>query len=270
MNRIANALLDLQQLELMAEHDSSVHRLDPLTKTVVVAAFIICVVSFGRYEVSALIPYIIFPYVITARGGLSQSFILKKSLLFLPFIAMVGFFNPVFDRETVFQSGFISLSGGWISFFSLVTRSLLTIGSAFILVGTTGFIGVCQALRKIGLPSVFTTQLLFLHRYMFVLAEESARASHARELRSCGAKGLGIHSYSSLVGHLLLRTFGKAERIHNAMLSRGFNGEFHARHAAGPGAADYRFMIGWISIFILFRCINIPLLLGNVITGFLS
>jgi cobalt/nickel transport system permease protein len=68
----------------------------------------------------------------------------------------------------------------------------------------TGFTAVCQALEHLGIPRIFTVQLLFLYRYIFVLTEESDRASRARELRSCGKRGHGIRSFGSLVGHLLL------------------------------------------------------------------
>jgi cobalt/nickel transport system permease protein len=143
----------------------------------------------------------------------------------------------------------------------------LTVGGAFVLIGTTGFTPTCQALHRMGMPQVFTTQLLFLYRYIFVLAEEAGRTSLARELRSCGTKGQGIESYRSLIGALLLRTWGRAERIHDAMLARGFNGEFHRVQSNGFGRMETIYCFGWSALFILFRLTNIPLVLGNFITG---
>jgi cobalt/nickel transport system permease protein len=178
----------------------------------------------------------------------------------------VGIFNPVFDREIMLQIGSFGVSGGWISFASILTRSVLTVGAAFILIGVTGFTPVCQALESMGMPKVFAVQLLFLYRYIFVLAEESGRASRARELRSCGKKGLGISSFSSMVGHLLLRTWGRAERIHRAMLARGFTGEFHTTRQSHFGAAEIRFVLGWSTLFIFLRLQNVSQLLGSLIT----
>jgi cobalt/nickel transport system permease protein len=117
-----------------------------------------------------------------------------------------------------------------------------------------------------GMPKVFAVQLLFLYRYIFVLAEESGRASRARELRSCGKKGLGISSFSSMVGHLLLRTWGRAERIHRAMLARGFTGEFHTTSQSHFGAAEIRFVLGWSTLFVFLRLQNVSQLLGSLLT----
>ena len=117
------------------------------------------------------------------------------------------------------------------------------------------------------MPQLFTVQLLFLYRYIFVLTEESARASLARELRSCGSKGQGIQSFGSLVGHLLLRTWQRAERIHKAMLARGFTGEFHASRQTRFGTPEMRFVAAWSTLFIFLRLQNASQLLGSLITA---
>ncbi len=103
------------------------------------------------------------------------------------------------------------------------------------------------------MPQVFAVQLLFLYRYIFVLTEEGSGSSRARELRSCGGKGLGIQSFGSLVGHLLLRTWMRAERIHMAMLARGFTGEFHARQPSRFGGRELLFLLGWSAFFVVLR-----------------
>lgn len=267
MSNITNALLELKQLELLADGNTAIHRLHPLAKTVITFLFITMAVSFNRYELIALFPFFLFPIVMTTRSNLPCLFILKKVALFLPFVLLVGIFNPLFDRTPLLQFGSLTVSGGWISLFSLITRSILTVAAALILIGTTGFSACCQALQRIGIPQVFTTQLLLLYRYLFVLTEEAGRASLARELRSCGAKGQGINSYASLTGGLLLRTWGRAERIHGAMLARGFNGEFPQERIAGFGRADFSYCLAWSALFILFRFNNIPLLLGKLVTG---
>jgi cobalt/nickel transport system permease protein len=243
--------------------------MDARAKVLVTIIFTLCVVSFNRYELTALFPFFIFPVVMISLAGLPPLFILRKIALLFPFVLAVGIFNPVFDREILLQLGSFGISGGWISLASILARSILTVGAAFILVGVTGFTAVCQALERLGMPQVFAVQLLFLYRYIFVLTEESGRASRARELRSCGKKGEGIHSFSSLIGHLLLRTWGRAERIHTAMLARGFTGEFHACRQSSFGAAEIRFVLGWTTLLIFLRWQNVSQLLGSLVTRLL-
>lgn len=270
MASIHSAVLDLKSLDLLANGNSQIHRLDARAKVLVTLVFIICVVSYNRYELAALFPYFIFPAVMISLAGLPPLFILRKIILICPFVLAVGIFNPVFDRETLLQLGPLGISGGWISFASIMARSFLTVGAAFILVGVTGFSAVCQALERLGMPQVFTVQLLFLYRYIFVLTEVSGRASLARELRSCGKKGQGIRSFVSLTGHLLLRTWQRAEHIHEAMLARGFTGEFHACRQSRFGVPEIGFVVIWSTLFIFLRLQNTSQILGSFITRFFS
>jgi cobalt/nickel transport system permease protein len=270
MASIDSAILDLKRLDLLANGDSAVHRLDGRAKVLVTLVFIVSVVSFGRYELAALAPFVIFPVIMIARSGLPPLYIARKIALLCPFVLVVGIFNPVFDRQILVHLGPLGISGGWISFASILVRSLLTVGAAFILVGVTGFTAVCQAIEQLGMPRVFAVQLHFLYRYIFVLTEEARRVSRARELRSFGRKGLEMASYASLTGNLLLRTWERAERIHMAMLIRGFTGEFHTRHTSRFGGKELLFLLGWSALFIVLRVWNIPRFLGTFITGTLS
>lgn len=269
MISINAAVIDLKQLELLADSDSPIHNLDARAKVLVTFVFIVSVVSCSRYELARLLPFFIFPVVMIALANLPPLFLARKIALICPLVLLAGLFNPVFDRTVLYQIGQLGISGGWISLVSLIIRSLLTVGAALILVGTTGFTAVCQALEQLGIPQLFTVQLLFLQRYIFVLADETGRASRARELRSCGKKGLGVVSFGSLVGHLLLRTWQRAEHIHNAMLARGFVGRFHAHRQSRFGASEIGYLLGWSSLFIALRIFDISSAIGMIVSEIL-
>jgi cobalt/nickel transport system permease protein len=125
---------------------------------------------------------------------------------------------------------------------------------------------LCAALGRLGTPRLFVAQLLFLYRYAFVLGGEASRMGTARMLRGgTGSPALAV--YGSLAGHLLLRAFDRAERIHRAMLARGFDGEVRAMRALDWKAADTRFAAGWCAFFALARAVDLPQLLGRALTG---
>jgi cobalt/nickel transport system permease protein len=180
---------------------------------------------------------------------------------------MVGMFNPLLDRQVMLHVGALDITGGWISFASIVVRAVLTVSSALVLVAVTGFPGICAALERMGMPRPFAVQLLFLYRYIFVLAEEGGQMSRARELRTFGTRGRGIKVYGSLIGHLLLRTWMRAERIHMAMLARGFSGVFHTRRDSCFGPREVVFILGWSLFFITARLVPVAHLLG-ALAGF--
>lgn len=269
LTRIEGTVLDFRQFDLLAAGDTAVHRLDPRAKVLVVLVYIVTVVSFGRYEVSAMLPFFFFPLAMLLQAELPMAFMLKKTILVVPFVVMIGISNPYFDRQIQLCLGSIAISGGWLSLASMLVRAVLTVSAAFLLVAITGFTAMCEALRRLGMPEPLVTQLLVMYRYLFVLIDEGTRISSARDLRSCGDKGKGIRSFSALVASLLIRSWERSERITMAMRARGFTGRFRCGQHYHFGVTEYRFVAGWVMLFILLRVINFPLAAGKLISGFI-
>jgi cobalt/nickel transport system permease protein len=142
------------------------------------------------------------------------------------------------------------------------------VGIALTLIAVTGFNAVCMALDKLGTPRVFVVQLVFLYRYIFVLVDEAARMVRARALRTFEGGGSGIKAYGPLVGHLLLRTMNRAQRVYMAMCCRGFDGEIRIMKPLRFGPMEIGFTVGWSALFILMRVYNVPTLMGGVIMEF--
>lgn len=268
MLAIDGSFLDFKQLDLLALRQTAIHRLDPRAKVLTTLCFIVCVVSFDKYEVSAMLPFLIYPVALIALGDLPPGYLLRKVTIVIPFALMIGLFNPIFDRQVVMQVGSIDIWGGWLSCYSILIRAVLTASAAIVLVATTGFPAICEALERLRMPQVFAVQLMFLYRYIFVLTDEGVRIARARQLRTFGRRGLGIRQFGSLAGHLLLRTWERAERVHMAMLARGFCGEVHSsRRQIQFGSKDLLFTGCWIALFLLLRLHNAPQLLGALIMG---
>jgi cobalt/nickel transport system permease protein len=75
-----------------------------------------------------------------------------------------------------------------------------------------------------------------MYRYMFVLVDEGQRLMRAREARSADLAGQRsggsllwrARVTGDMIGTLFLRTYERSERIYQAMLARGYTGEFRA------------------------------------------
>lgn len=267
MSRIEAAFSDLGRLDRLAEGETFVHRLDPLAKVLTTIVYVVCIVSYGKYELSALAPFALYPVWLAAAGGVPPGFIARKVLAVSPFALLVGIWNPLFDQKILLQLGSVGVSGGWVSFFSIMARFVLTVGCAFVLIGVTSFNGLCLGLQRLGTPRVMTVQLLFLYRYLFVLGEEVMRISRARALRSFGGRGMGLKVFSHIVGSLLLRTLDRAERVYQAMLARGFDGEIRLARPVRFGLPEAAFTLGWSAVFILLRLTDVTAYLGRVLAG---
>jgi cobalt/nickel transport system permease protein len=270
MNNIGKNSFDIGRMDALASGDSPLHRLDPRAKLITTLLFIIAVVSFDKYTLSAILPFFIYPIVLISLGGLPYKYLLKKVLIVSPFAILIGIFNPLLDRETLFHIGSIGVSGGVVSFLSILLRFVLTVTAALVLVSLTGFNAVCESLRKFGVPRPFIIQLLFFYRYLFVMTDEAERMVRARSLRAFNSRGMSFRIFISLIGHLLLRTLDRAERIYRAMCCRGFDGHFHIIRSMKIRYPEIIFMSVWVPLFVLFRYTNVPLNLGTFITGILQ
>jgi len=270
MNRrlyiMKSTIADIHTLDALARQDSAVHRIDARIKLLVTAAFIVTVMSVDRYTVLALLPFFIYPVAVASAAGVSFTFLFKRVLAVSPFAVLVGMFNPLFDTTPLIAIYGFTVSGGWLSFVSILLRFFLTVEAALILIAVTGIYGLGKGLRQCGVPQALTTQLLLLYRYLFVLIEESARMVRARELRTFSKRQQGIRLFARLVGALLLRTYDRSLRIHLAMSSRGFEGEIRMSGNNRIRAVDLLFCFGCIALFVCIRTVNITQFFGKVLT----
>lgn len=267
MSNIESALLDIGGFDRLALQDTPIHRRDPRAKVITTLIFILTVVSYGKYDLSGLMPLFVYPAVLIALGNLPAGYLMGKLLVASPFALAVGLFNPILDHSTAMEIGAIQISGGWISYASILLRFILTLSAALILISTTGFNAVCLALERMKTPKLLVIQFMMLYRYIFVLGEEASRLFQAWSLRSVGERRMPMKVFVSLAGQLLLRALDRAQRIHMAMLSRGFDGEIRLLRSLKFGAADVFFVLGWTSFFLVARCWNLPLLLGQTVIG---
>lgn len=266
MGTLEKHFYDIGYLDTLAAGSTMVHRLDPRAKLITTLVFTVMVVSYGKYEISSLVPYVIYPIFLMSAGNLPPGYIFRKILLVSPFAIIVGIFNPILDPDIVLTIGDLSFSGGWVSFASILIRFSLTVGTVMALIAVTGFNDICMALEKLGAPRFFAMQLLFLYRYLFVLMEEAIRMVRARSMRVFNGRGMGVTTYASLLGHLLLRTLDRAQRIYSAMWCRGFDGSIRTTKRLSFGRAEYLFMLVWTLLFVTMRFKNLPLSLGEYVT----
>jgi cobalt/nickel transport system permease protein len=263
MQSIESSLKELLFLDDLSYQDTSVHRLDPRSKIIVTFVFVLSVVSFNRFEIVSLIPYVLYLMFMMGVGRLPVRFFLKRLLVLAPFVIFIGIFNPLFDKRVMVRIGSFGITGGWISFTAILIRYCLTVSAALILIACTGFNALCYGLESMMVPRIFVVQLLLLYRYIFVLTDEVSRMARARSLRTLKGGSIHIKLFVSLVGALLVRTMERAQRIYSAMRARGFDGTIRLTGSLKFRTQDVLFISFWVALFALFRLVNVPLLLGT-------
>lgn len=267
MDKIDKAAVELLEMDELSAMDSPVHALHPLAKLLVTLGYIFTVVSFDRYDLSGLWILLLFPVFLYQLSGIPLSTCFIKLRVVLPLVCAVGVVNPFLDREILFSFGGIGISGGVVSMLTLMLKGVLCLLSSFLLAATTGMDALCAALRKLKLPKMLVTLLLLTYRYISVMLEELSIMNTAYKLRAPGQKGIHYSAWGSFLGQLLLRTMDRAEELYNAMLLRGFYGEFSYAECKGAKAGDLLFMALSFGFFVLCRRFNLTALLGSMMMG---
>ncbi|WP_055668980.1 cobalt ECF transporter T component CbiQ [Desnuesiella massiliensis] len=267
MANISDSIYKIRLLDDLSDKKTWIHNIHPLSKLLATMVYIIAIISFDKYEIERLLPFIFYPMIIFIIGEIPLKVILDRMLIASFFVIGIGIFNPILDKTIALVIFNVPISSGWISFISLILKSMLTIASALLLLATTGMENIALSLRMLKVPKIFVLQLLITYRYILVLMEEVATIYNAYTLRAPGQKGINFKVWGSLAGQLLIRTFDRAQRVYQAMILRGFNGEYNTGFNNELSSRDYIYLLAWSIFFILSKYYNLPALLGAVIAG---
>jgi len=103
---------------------------------------------------------------------------------------------------------------------------------------------IAQALERLRCPVSLVFLLLFTSRYVHTVAEEYGRLAEAARLRGF-APGANLHTYRTvgcLLGMVLVRSYDRALRVHEAMRLRGFDGRFRSTFRFAASTGDVLFL----------------------------
>lgn len=230
-----------RKLDRLGYGASPAHRLDSRAKIVATMLFALIVASFPKYAVVELLPLVAIPFLLAWFGDTPFCVIARLLLIACPFALLVGLFNPLLDRAPAALGGHV-LAAGWLSYASILLRFALSMTMLTVLVATTALPDLLRGLRLLRVPAVLVTQLQFLYRYLFLLADEASRLSRARRLREPGRVRADWRTARAILGSLIWRATERAGRIYLAMQARGFQGEMPARGAGAFRPADAAFL----------------------------
>jgi len=135
-----------------------------------------------------------------------------------------------FKAEPLFSVGPFTVSGPGITFAAQITLKSNAILLAFIAsAATSSLVTLGHAMHRMHVPEKIIHLLLLTYRYVFVIEQEYRKLQAAAKIR-CFRPKTDMHTYrtySYLIGMLFVRAAARAERVHHAMLCRGFKGKFY-------------------------------------------
>jgi cobalt/nickel transport system permease protein len=216
---------------LAGEPGSAVHRLDPRAKVLGLLGVTLVAVSAPLRAWPVYVLCLLVLAGVAAAGRIRPGEVGRRAAVVLPLVVLLAAVTPFARRGgPVVDLGPLALSeAGLATFATVAAKATLGTVSAVLLAATTSVPDLARALERLRVPRLLVLVALLTHRYGFVLAAEAGRMRLALRARNHRPRSLvGAAPLGRLLAALFLRAVGRGERVHRAMLARGFDGTFPA------------------------------------------
>lgn len=216
-------------IDRYAHLKSPLQRWDPRFKIASLGLFVlgIALVKTLPMALAALLSAVVIVFLASLPIGFVAQGVKWVAVFLIPFLLIMPLSYP---GEPAFYV--LGLPFAWEGFrlaLAITVKALAIVMIAYAMFGSSRFDISMIALQRLRCPKVIVQMLLFTYRYVFVFLAEMQRMDTA--MRSRGfikrADRRTLRVMGEFVGTLLVRSFERTERIYKAMLSKGYQGEFH-------------------------------------------
>lgn len=211
--------------DLVVPGTSPVHRLRPECKLAATGLFVLAVVATPREAFWAHGAHAVAVVVVAAVARLPAGVLARRLVVEAPFLLFALALPFVGGGERTDVAGVALSVGGLWAMWAILAKATLGLAASVVMTATTPVPALIDGLDRLRVPRIFTAVAGFMVRYADVVVGELRRMRVARESRGHDARWLWqARAVASSAGVLFVRSFERGERVHLAMLSRGFDG----------------------------------------------
>jgi cobalt/nickel transport system permease protein len=245
--------------ESYSKRSGLMQSLDPRVKLLSILAVVFAASMISDLKV--LVAIYLLTLLITYLSKIGVGFFIKRVWLFIPIfagiIAIPMIFNVFLPGDPLYtiihlgagarlgpfslpESIFITKQGTMAAV--IFTMRVATCVSAVVLLFlTTPQQILFKSLRTVGVPKIYVLTLQMTYRYIFLLMEQVREMYIAKKARTIKSRGLIDDQkwVGGRIGYTLIRSLSMSEKVHMAMLSRGFSGEVHIMQEFKMSQRDY-------------------------------
>jgi cobalt/nickel transport system permease protein len=219
--------------------DTVLHRLPPQCKITAAFLFVLGVVAAPPRPAG----YLVFGLLVaglTVLGRVPPTLLARRLVLEVPFVAFAALLPFVARGERVEVLGLALSRSGLASAGAILAKATLGLLVTVILTATTPVRELLTGLERLRLPRQLVAVAGFMIRYADVVAGELHRMRVARESRGYAPRTLlHVRGLAASIGALFVRCFERGERVHLAMLSRGYDGALPVLDAVAAPARQW-------------------------------
>ncbi|MFZ0013368.1 MAG: cobalt ECF transporter T component CbiQ [Acidimicrobiia bacterium] len=210
---------------LYVHEHSPLHRVAPEAKIVATLGIVVCVAITPREAVWAFGLFALTIIGLVSVSRVPPRFILARLTAITPFVVFAFFIPFIGTGETTDFLGLdLSVDGLWAAW-NILAKAILGASVSIVLTATTEVADIMKGLAILRVPAVLTAIMMFMVRYLELITDELRRMRVAMMARGYDPRWLyQARPIASSAGALFVRSYERGERVHGAMLARGFTG----------------------------------------------
>ncbi|MCK9566299.1 MAG: cobalt ECF transporter T component CbiQ, partial [Methanothrix sp.] len=110
-----------------------------------------------------------------------------------------------------------------------------------------------KSLRSVGVPKIYVLTLEMAYRYIFLLMDMVREMYTAKKARTIKSRSMFEEQkwVGGRMGYTLIRSIDMSEKVHMAMMSRGFNGDVKVMQQFNMQQRDYVAVAAAMSLSVL-------------------
>jgi cobalt/nickel transport system permease protein len=202
-----------------------VHRLPAHCKIAAHLAFVLVVVCTPRETFWPYAAYAVLLAGVALAARVPPGFLARRLVIEVPFVLFALALPFLANGPRVDVLGLSLSESGLMSAWGILAKATLGVLASVLLAATTTQRDLLLGLERLGMPQPIVQIASFMLRYADVIAGESERMRIARESRGFTPRHLGhLPVVARSAGALFVRSYERGERVHLAMLSRGYTG----------------------------------------------
>lgn len=241
-----------------AKRNGLLQGIDPRFKLIAALALIVSVTLVG--DLTVLVCVYLFLMALAFASKVDLGYINKVTWAFIPFFSGVIVLPLIFNvfmagdpLLNIFSSGGFTLyitKQGLLFAISFVARVTTCAAAVVLLVLTTPQESLFKSFRSLGVPKVYVLTLDMAYRYIFLLMEVTHDMLTAKKSRTIKSGGMLSEQrwVAGRIGYLLFRTLDTSDKVHKAMISRGFTGDVKVLESYKARGRDYVALVGALAI----------------------
>ncbi|HCB04650.1 MAG TPA: cobalt ECF transporter T component CbiQ [Nocardioides sp.] len=204
---------------------SPVHRAPAHLKILALLGFVLVVVATPREWYWAFAAYFAVLAVVVAISRVPPTYLLKRMVVEIPFVVFALLLPFVAHGPQTEVLGVSVSQSGLLAAWGLLVKGTLGVLASLTLAATTEPQELLAGLERLRLPNLLVQIMGFMIRYLDVVTSEMHRMKVARESRGFTARNPRHWPVlAKSAGALFIRSYERGERVHLAMLSRGYTG----------------------------------------------